>query len=122
MNILIIDDNINYRKSIKKLLEKFGHKVMALGDEEGLIDAAIREMNKAKEPGAVLLDYDLGSEVTGLHYLNRYWRRFEKIKWYANSSTPEHCALLMENGCVDIIGKDCDVIEDIFFKGSENKS
>ena len=107
MNVLIIDDNNSYCNSIKRLLEKHGHKTVDTWDDD-IVEVLLKEFN----PDIILIDHDLSNNYTGIDILNRLKDvgLFKQFKFYANSNDQDKNKKLKKAGCKAIMEKDTDKI------------
>lgn len=111
MRILMIDDQENLIKVWKIFLEKCGHKFFAPEFlDEDLIQVALKEGTEA-----VILDYNIQQDFTGLDILKKFKDVFPKIKWYANSCSVESNNKLIKAGCCGVIWKNLKELQKVFY-------
>ena len=75
LNILIVDDDINIRRTLAMCLESDGHSVVSVSNRRDAVDQASR-----KSFELAFVDLRLGLDV-GLICSLSYWRRVRGCGW-----------------------------------------
>lgn len=107
-SVLVVDDNDDVRRLVKKVLESRGHRIMEAADGAGALDTA-----QAEPPDLILMDIRLPGEMNGLQATEKILEdpQLTRVPVVAltASVTEKDQQLATDAGCTGFITKPIDI-------------